>query len=172
MSHNQILTSVHGRRLGLSASGGLLASQTSSTGVTHFAEISSAGVFNSSITSFGSTIGELTVKSYKSIVETVSSTLASMVNYGLSIVSTGSSNGTVLSLSGAPEAGLIKEIFSDTSASTITIDTTAAGITFQTSMGSASSAIVWDKAGGSRGKSITLMGLSATRWAVMNKYDA
>ena len=49
MSHNKILTSIHGLRLGLSASGGILHRPTTSTGVSHAAEISSAGVFNSSI---------------------------------------------------------------------------------------------------------------------------
>ena len=49
MALNDILVSIHGRRLGMTSSGGVAFVPTTSTGVSHLAEISSAGVFQSSI---------------------------------------------------------------------------------------------------------------------------
>lgn len=167
MSLNQILTSVHGRKLGLSASGGLLAQPTSSTGMTHFAEISSAGVFNSSVSSFRSTITELEVYKLKSYVETISSSAATLINNGISSISSDVINVSVLKLS-APETGVVKIIFGDSSASTISFNTTSSDIQF-VSTAANSSALVWDKAGGVRGDLVFLAGLSSTRWATLFK---
>ena len=166
MSLTQILTSLHGRRIGLSSSGGVLVQPTSSTGVTHLAEISSAGVFNSSISNFGSTITDMTVAKMRSVIETISSSAATLLAYGLSVISSDVINVSVLKLS-APEAGLEKTIWGQTSASTITFNTTADTILFDTTFGNTSSALVWDQAGGIRGSWINLIGLSATRWAVL-----
>ena len=168
MSLTQILTSLHGRKLGLSSSGGLLVQPTTSTGITHLAEISSAGVFNSSITSFGSTVTEMEVAKLKTTVETVSSSAATILGYGMSVISSDVINVSVLKLS-APEAGVLKEIFCDSSASTVSINTTANTITFGTSVNS--SALVLDDAGGIRGKCIVLRGLSTTRWAMIGHRD-
>ena len=164
MSLNIILTSLHGRKIGLSATGGVLIAPTSSTGMSHLAEISSAGVFNSSITGFGSTITEMTVAKQKSVVDTISSSAATLLNYGLSVISSDVINVSVLVLP-APETGLHKQIWGDSSASTVTLTSTAASITFDTTVGS--SVLVFDKAGGIRGSQINLRGLSATRWAVL-----
>lgn len=163
MSQNLILTSIHGKRLGLTSSGGLAFQPTTSTGMSHVAEISSAGVFNSSISSFGSTITEMVVAKMKSVVETISSSAATLINYGLSLVSSDVINVSVLTVP-APEAGLEKEIFGDSSASTVSFNTTSSDITFGTTV--SSSALVFDHAGGIRGSWIRLKGLSATRWAV------
>ena len=168
MSLNVILTSLHGRKIGLSATGGVLIAPTSSTGISHLAEISSAGVFNSSISSFNSTITEMEVEKLRSVVETISSSAATLVNYGLSVISSDVINGSVLKLS-APVAGIMKRIFGDSSASTITFDTTAATIIFQATFGSSSSALVWDRAGSVRGSHIILEGQSATRWNILTK---
>ena len=168
MAINQYLVSLHGRKMGQTSSGGIVIQPTSSTGMSHLAEISSAGVFNSSLTSFGSTITEMTVAKLKAPVETVSSSAATMVNYGVSIISSDVINVSVLTLS-APEAGILKEIFGDSSASTVSINTTATTITFGTSVGS--SALVLDDAGGIRGKCVILRGLTATRWAIVGHRD-
>ena len=165
MSFTKILTSVHGRRLGLSASGGLLFAPTTSTGFSHFAEISSAGVFNSSI-SGASAIGAWGSSLTKtlSFVEKVESSGTLMKNHGLSHVTSDVVQGSTLLMS-APEVGVNKEIWFDCSASTITIGSTDAGITFGTSVGT--SALNMDTVGGLRGVSIVLKGLSDTRWAIL-----
>ena len=168
MAFADILTSLHGRRFGLSSSGGVLVSPTTGTGFSHLAEISSAGVFNSSISSFGSTIGEFTAKVVKSVVETISSSAATLVNYGLSIISSDVINGSLLKIS-APETGIHKEVFCQSSASTLSFTTTADTIVFDTSFGASSSALVFDLVGGTRGKALVLRGVDATRWAVLQK---
>lgn len=159
MSLVTILTSLHGRRFGLSSSGGVLVQPTTSTGVTHLAEISSAGVVNSSIT-------EMTVQLLKSFVETISSSAATMVGHGLSVISSDVINVSVLTLS-APTAGVNKFIYGDSSASTVTLNTTATTITFGASV--LSSALVFDNAGGIRGTGLILKGISATRWAFFGR---
>lgn len=167
MALNTGFVSIHGRRMGMTSSGGVVIVPTSSTGLTsHLAEISSAAVFNSSITSFRSTIGEIEVAALKSVVETISSSAATVSNEGISRISSDVINGSVLKLS-APEDMLNKEIWFDSSASTITIDTTAATIVFDTSLGSSSSALVMGRAGGTRGAYVKLLGIGTTRWAVL-----
>ena len=168
MSLVTILTSLHGKKFGLSSSGGVLVSPTSSTGVSHLAEISSAGVFNSSISNFGSTITDMTVAKMRTAFETISSSAATLLNYGLSVISSDVINVSVLKIP-APEAGLEKTIWGQTSASTISFNTTADTILFDATFGASSSALVWDRAGGQRGAIIRLFGLSATRWAVLDK---
>ena len=168
MSLNTIFTSLHGRKIGLTSSGGVAIAPTSSTGMSHLAEISSAGVFNSSISSFNSTITEMEVAKQKNVFETISSSAATLSIYGVSVISSDVINVSVLKLP-APEAGMVKEIWGQTSASTISFNTTADTILFDATFGASSSALVWDRAGGQRGAYIKLLGLSATRWAVLYK---
>lgn len=168
MSLNQILTSLHGRKIGLSASGGLLLQPTSSTGMSHVMEISSAGVVNSSITNFGTTLTEMTVQKLKTFVETISSSAATLAAYGLSIISSDVINVSVLKMP-APETGVLKEIFCDSSASTLSLNTTATTIVFGTSVDS--TALVLDDAGGVRGKCIVLRGITDLRWAMIGHRD-
>lgn len=168
MSLNVIQTSVHGKRFGLTSTGGVLTKPTTSTGYSHLAEISSAGVFNSSISSFNSTVTDLPVAKLKTVVETATASAATLTPYGLSIISSDVINGSVLKL-GAPEIGILKEIFCDSSASTVSINTTATANVFGTSVDS--TALVLDDAGGIRGKTVALRGLSATRWAIIGHRD-
>ena len=168
MSFNKVQLSLHGKQVGLTSSGGLIFEPTTSSGYNHAAEISSAGVFNSSVSAFGSTVGEITIQKVKTVVETVSSSAATMVGYGMSIISSDVINVSVLKLS-APETGMLKEIFCDSSASTVSLNTTSSDITFATSVGS--SVLALDDAGGIRGKTLTLRGLSATRWAIVGHRD-
>lgn len=168
MSHNKILTSIHGLRLGLSASGGILHRPTTSTGVSHAAEISSAGVFNSSITSFRTTLTEMVVEKMKTVVENISSSAATLLGYGLSVITSDVINVSVLKMP-APEVGILKEIFCDSSASTLSLNTTATTIVFGTSVDS--SAFVLDDAGGIRGKCLIFRGITALRWALIGHRD-
>ena len=160
MSLVNTLVSLHGRRLGISSSGGLVSRpSTAPNTAIHFAEISSAGVVNSSITT-------MTVQELKSYVETISSSAATMVNHGLSVISSDVINVSVLKLS-APISGLEKMIYGDSSASTVSLNTTSSDITFGASV--LSSAFVFDNAGGVRGTSLLLKGISTTRWALIGR---
>lgn len=160
MSLNKALVSIHGRRLGITSSGGLISRPSTAPGTAnHFAEISSAGVMNSTITT-------MTVQELKSYVETISSSAATMVNHGLSVISSDVINVSVLTLA-APAAGVEKMIYGDSSASTITLNTTSSDITFGASV--LSSALVFDNAGGVRGTSVLLKGISASRWAFFGR---
>lgn len=151
----------------LTSSGGVVTRPTTSTGLTsHFAEISSAGVFNSSVTSFGSTIGDITIQTLRSLVETISSSAATMVNYGLSVISSDVINVSVINLA-APAVGVGKEIYGDSSASTISFQTTSSNITFGATV--ASSAYVFDNVGGIRGTSLILRGITTSRWALLGR---
>ena len=166
MSFSQIFKSLHGRQIGLASSGGINFQPTTSTGMSHVAEISSAGVFNSSISNFNSTITDMTVATLRSVVETISSSAATLLGYGLSVISSDVINVSVLKVS-APVAGVRKLIYGDSSASTITLNTTSSDITFGASV--LSSALVFDNAGGVRGTSVVLEGISATRWAFFGR---
>jgi hypothetical protein len=95
-------------------------------------------------------------------VDTISSSAATLTNSGISHISSDVINVSVLSIA-APVAGVSKEIWCDSSASTVSINTTHATITFGSSVGS--SALVLDAAGGIRGTGITMRGISATQWA-------
>ena len=170
MAINLITQSLHGRKFGLSASGGVVIGKTSATGgvMSHLAEISSAGKFESSVDG-ASAIGEWgsSLTGYKGFVETIDASDDQMVNYGLSHITSDVINGSTILIS-TPEIGIKKEIFLDSSASTISIGTTAAGITFGASVGS--SVYNMDAAGGTRGTGLILQGLSATRWAFLARH--
>lgn len=148
MSKLLILKSIFGRQLGFSSSGGILTNLSSGV-VNRVATISSDDAF---------------VEKVGQIIETISSSATVLANYGLSIISSDVPNGSTCLIS-TPALGVLKEIFFDSSASTISIGTTAAGITFGASVGS--SVKNMDAAGGVRGTSISFRGLSATRWAII-----
>ena len=65
-------------------------------------------------------------------------------------------------------SGLEKFIFSLSSASTILLETTATGIFFLTTNGSAT-AMTFSAGGGSLGERVHMIGLSGTRWAFLSK---
>ena len=102
----------------------------------------------------------------KSYSETISSSGAVLAAYGLSIFSSGTATDRSFTIS-APSSGAGKELFSLSSASTILIETTATGIFF-VSTGASSTAITFSGAN-MFGETVTLRGLSATRWAVLSK---
>lgn len=146
MSVNQVLVSQHGRRFGISSSGGIL-SEDSTGSMQRAVMQSSADVIQGKPAQY---------------LDTIEASGSKMTNYGLSHITSDVINGSTILIS-APAQGVEKKIFLDSSASTLSIGTTAAGITFGASVGS--SVYNMDAAGGVKGTGIVMVGLSATRWA-------
>ncbi|MGI9503587.1 MAG: hypothetical protein ACR2RE_11090 [Geminicoccaceae bacterium] len=101
-------TSIHGRRLGISSTGGILAGSSDST------------TFGSAAQMWGDDLQEV-----------LTTAGASIRNYGTSVVSTGSTSGSSMVLS-APVSGVHKEIFFATSATAFTLSADAATTKFNT----------------------------------------
>ena len=143
--------SLHGRRLGLSSSGGLVA-----------------------ISSAGSTAGaNVAAQMWGSgAIETVSANAATIRNSGVTIVSTDSTSGATFDVS-APVAGVHKEIHFQTSATALTLNTTATTIKFNSTLAEAAAGgstllNIVGAAAGTAG-SLILRGLSATAWSIASK---
>lgn len=141
------LTSIFGRRLALSSSGGLVNSASHA-----FVSRDATGTLQD------------TLRSY---VETISSSGAQMVNRGLSILSSASATARAV-LIAAPLAGLEKVIYSVSSASVITISGSATTTIFQTS-GAGTTVMTITAGGGATGEGVRLIGLSTTRWGMLGK---
>lgn len=140
------LTSIHGRRIAMSATGAIVDKN-----------------------GFGAVMADASgvlQSAFKSAVEQVSSSAAVLAGVGMSYLSSGTATARNFTLA-APSSGQLKEIFSLSSASAITIETTATGIFF-VSTGASSTALTFS---GSNvfGESVTLRGLSSTRWAILQK---
>ena len=146
----KILKSLFGRQFGITSTGGFVTNQDNGN-VNRFVTISSDDAF---------------VEKVGSYLETIAATGTQLVNYGISWISSDVVNGATLKIA-APAKGVRKEIFLDSSASTLSIGTTAAGITFGASVGS--SVYNMDAAGGVRGTGIIMVGLSATRWGFIGR---
>ena len=140
------LTSIHGRRIAMNSTGAIV--DKNGYGALM---VDASGVLQMVV---------------KSAVELISSSGAVLVAHGMSYLSTGTATDRSFTIS-APSSGLEKFIFSLSSASTILIETTAASILFVTT-GASSSAITFSGAN-MHGEVVHMMGLSATRWAVLNK---
>jgi hypothetical protein len=148
--------SLHGRRIGLTSTGGIGGYINStgggSTAVTQFAQMWGSGM-----------------------IETVSSAGATISNSGITHVSSDSTSGMAALTMSAPVAGVEKKIFFVTSATALTIETTAAGILFygMTSTAPTGSSVlsIVGSAGALpvRGSYITLTGLNSTTWLVTGK---
>ena len=106
----------------------------------------------------------------KSAVELISSSGAVMVAHGLSYFSSGTATSRNFTIA-APSSGLEKFIFSLSSATTILVETTATGIFFYSTAAS-STAMTFSIGGGAYGERLHMMGLSATRWAILGKSPA
>ena len=144
------LTSIHGRRIAMSATGAMVDKNGFGAVVAD-----ASGVLQSA---------------FKSALELISSSGAVLGAVGLSVLSSATAAGRNFTIA-APSSGQGKEIFSLSSATTIIIETTAASILFVTPAAS-SSKITFDKTAGVFGESVLLRGLSSTRWAVLNKTGA
>ncbi len=103
----------------------------------------------------------------KSAVELISSSGAVLAAHGMSYFSSGTATSRNFTIA-APSSGLEKFIFSLSSATTILLETTATGIFFFTTNGSAT-AMTFSAGGGALRERVHMMGLSATRWALINK---
>ena len=139
-----VRTSVHGRRLGISSSGGLVLGPRGAEDVSQSAEMWGSGLITTS---------------------------TALVNEGVNVL-TGTGGAQAFTLSGAPAPGVKVEIWSDSSSSTITIDTTATTINFNSSGGTSSTRITFavaGAAGATRGEHVVIRGYTSTRWQVISK---
>ena len=144
------LTGIHGRRIAMNATGAIV--DKNGFGALM---VDSSGVLQMVV---------------KSAVELISSSGAVLVAHGLSYFSSATSTSRNFTIA-APSSGLEKFIFSLSSASTILLETTATGIFFY-STGASSTAMTFSLVGGAYGETVHMIGLSATRWAVVRKSGA
>lgn len=140
------LTSIHGRRIAMSATGAIVDKNGYGAVMAD-----SSGVLQTAA---------------KTYVEAISSSGSVLSASGLSYLSAGTATSQNFTIA-APSSGLGKEIFSLSSASTILIETTATGIFFVTT-GASSTAMTFSGTN-NYGQTITLRGLSSTRWAALHK---
>lgn len=140
------LTSIHGRRIAMSATGAI---------------VDKEGYGALMVDASGVVQGIM-----KSAVELISSSAAVLVGVGMSYLSSASASSRNFSIS-IPSSGQKKEIYSLSSASVMLLETTSSDVKF-TSTAGLSTALTFGGVTG-YGSSITLRGLSATRWAVINK---
>jgi hypothetical protein len=139
-------TSIHGRRLGLSSTGGILG-----------APINSSDGFDAAAQMWGSGM----------TATTTSTGGATLPNYGVSVIATSATAATFLI--GAPVAGVRKEIYVVTSASALTFGGTSTSQVFsKVAGGSAGSTTLTLTDANLAGQSLLLRGLSATKWGVMH----
>ena len=141
------LTGINGRRIGMNSTGAIV--DKNGFGAVM---MDSSGVLQNVV---------------KSAVELISSSGAVLAAHGMSYFSSGTATSRNFTIS-APSSGLEKIIFSLSSATTILLETTATGIFFFTTNGSAT-AMTFSAGGGALGERVHMMGLSATRWALINK---
>ena len=155
------LHSVYGRMLGISSTRGIVAA-TNSSGAASTAFVMAAQMWGDAM------------------VQTVSSGGASIINSGVTIVSTDSTSGMAALVLSPPVAGLSKEIIFQGSATALSLDTSATTILFQTS-GSSLTGILGTTTisldGDANrlqigGHTLTLRGLSGTVWAVLGGMES
>lgn len=141
-------TSIHGRKLGLSSTGGILGGSSGSTAFNSVAQMWGADLF-----------------------ETVSGAVGAISNSGVSIVSSDSTSGSSMPVS-APVQGVSKEVFFQTSATALVLHTTAATIWFNSTLAEAAAggSTTLTVAGGAAGigGSLVLRGLSTTVWQIVS----
>ncbi len=142
-------TSVHGRRLGLSSTNGILSAPAGSTGHNRAAQMWGPGLF-----------------------ETVSAAGASISNSGVTICSSDSTSGTAPIFVSAPVQGVSKEIAFQTPATALALNTTATTIKFNSSLaelsaGGSTTLTIAGTAGGIGG-TLVLRGLSTTVWQIVS----
>ena len=164
MAVDTILTSIHGRRLGLTASGGLMVRHPSSAAAnTRALTLSTANLVQELIADFVSTITDMTVSRFRSFVNATETTGTTLVNYGLSILSSAAATAQFFVML-APVVGGVKSGFvGQNTASEITLQGTATTILF----GSTSGDKVFFSGADIRGYGVTLYGHTATRWQVL-----
>src|SRR3990167_941297 len=142
----RMVTSLHGRRLGLSSTGGIIQAINS--------------------TGRGSTTFDMAAQMWgNSMLATHSSSLATLRNNGVNLISSATAASYAFTVA-APAIGVYTEILSASSATTITLDTSATTITFATTGNAVTTGLTIALAstlGGCVGQALVLRGLSATR---------
>ena len=141
------LTGINGRRIAMSASGVIVDKNG-----------------DGCLTVDASGVRQMALREH---VESISSSGAALSASGVSYLASGTATAQNFTL-GAPSSGQLKEIYSFSSATTITLETTGATITFVTT-GTSSSALTIAGAAGQFGQSVLLRGVSTSRWVVNNK---
>ena len=162
MSVTQTLTSLWGRRLGLTASGGLMVRHPTTAPInTRALTVSTLDVVQELIGNFASTITELTVATFKSVVNATETTGTTLVNYGFSLLSSAAATAQFFVMA-APAVGILKMVaVGQNTASEITLQGTATTILF----GSTGGDKIFFSAADTRGLAVTLLGITTTRWA-------
>jgi hypothetical protein len=141
-------TSIHGRRLGISSTGGIVSGLTS-TGGGSTAIVAAAQMW-----------GDV-------MVATHSSSGATFNNYGVNFISSATAAAYNFTMP-EPVNGVMTSILSMSSATTITIETTGVAVFGSTVVGG-SSKVTFTFANGSQGAFIDLIGIGSTIWAVRGK---
>jgi hypothetical protein len=149
----QMLTSVFGRRLGISSSGGLVMGAKGST------VIDRAAVMTDST---GARLNQVCEP-----LTAASSSGATISNDGLTTLNHSSAT-TLAFVLQRPAAGSVKRLASLSTSSAIVIDTSATTIVFQTSGGASSTSLTFGAAN-NKGEFAVLVGLSTAKWMAMGK---
>ena len=146
------ITSIHGRRLGLSSTGGILAS----TGSTEFDAVA---VMRDST---GARLGPL----YEPLTA-VASSIGSTIGHGFSTISSGTATAPSFEIS-EPVVGVEVEIHIDTSASEMTFGSCTTAIVFRTTLSGEASTMFFSALADVDlfGVSLTLRGITTTQWNV------
>ena len=157
MAQDIILTSLHGRKFGLTSSGGVLARE----GSTQQAFIA---LMQSTANVAGSTLLDMQVLKNRSVTAAVASSVGStMNNYGTNVLSSGTATAVVLQIA-APAVGQRVEILSRASASELSFGGTSTAIL----VGAGTTAFL-AMAAGVAGASIVLRGETTARYGVIGK---
>lgn len=141
------LSSIHGRRIAMSATGAIVDGQG-----------------YGAVMADASGVLQTRIRSYADLV---SSSAAAIVAYGLTCISSVTSSALNFTLA-APTSGMGKEIFSLSSASTITIETTSSDIKFQSTAGG-SSKLTISAGGGCFGQRVVLRAFTTSRWLALSQ---
>jgi hypothetical protein len=152
----QVLTSIHGKRLGLGATGGLVVDHA---GTKYEAvQRSSADALQGSSAYVYAGQGILTGQT-----ALPSSISATFTNYGRQTLASGTATAITMEIA-APVAGGEVELFFNTSASEITLGSPTTTITFQTTHHGEGSSLFISKVNGA-GTVVKMRGQSATVWS-------
>ena len=140
-------TSIHGRRLGLSSTGGIITGSKPSGA--------------------GSTLIEMAAQMWgPGIQESIAAATAvasTLVNYGISTISSASATAIAFEVA-RPEIGVYKEIHIDTSASEISMGGTSTAIIFASTVAVAAASTAFFSRANLAGTVITLRGKSTAEW--------
>lgn len=143
-------TSIHGRRLAISSSGGIVSDPTGSTvgstGVSYAAQMWGPGM----------------VKSY-------ATTAASIENSGVQLITSATASPVVATIRAAPVIGLSLEVISRSSATAINLDTNATTVLINSTAGASTTYSIAQSTAANETRVVTLRGISATQWVVTNK---